>query len=563
MENLNKDTENKDINPAEGDGHTKNTAEEKEKSPVENGAEAANGKEDEAGTEQKNDKGTEKKEAAKHGSKKGKGFIHSTKFKRTSVSTAFTVGFIAVIVLVNVIVGILGNKFPSMNVDMTQNGLNSLSTQSKKVVDNVKIPITINVLTSKQQAESDSSYHQISSLAAKMTERNSKISVKYVDIDKNPTFAANYKTEKLVAGDVLVESSKRYRLLTSSDLFTQQASQDYTSSPEMYSNVDSALASAINTVISDKLPLAAFDTAHTEDLDSTSYKALLQNNSFKADDFSLLTDSIPAGTQLVVLGCPTTDLTDSEVDKLDKFLSNKSLAADRSLLVACAPGQKDFPKLSVLLKEWGIAVQSGVVLESDSKKYWYNPQQNYSQVNLLADIQDTPDLGSGSRDYGNYFTMPLSESVNILFQNKVNKTTYPLVKSSDSCYLVTNETQSAENIKKNSYNLAALSQDIVAVGSKSYKSNVIVCGSTQMFGDGIINSSSFANGKYVTALSKYAVGTANSDNQVTIEPKNANVKDITLNANMTNFFGVWIFMLLIPLAVVVTGIVVYVRRKRL
>lgn len=581
MERVNRNTDNNDINTAGSGEDKEKTALEHggaDAAKTENSEDAAKNEEAEetdaastaeTGNEEQSDAGEKEKkeEAAKRGGKKKKqGFkkyIHSTKFRRTSISTAFTVGFIAVVVLINVIVGILGNKFPSMNVDMTKSGLNSLSTQSGKVVDSVKIPVSIYVLTSRQQAESDSSYHQISSLTAKMVERNPKISVKYVDLDKDPTFSSNYKNEKLQSGDVLVQSDKRYRLLTSSDLFTQQASQDYTSA-ETYSNVDSALASALNTVISDKLPLAAFDTAHSEDLDATAYKTLLANNSFKTDDFSLLTDSIPKDTQIVVLGCPTTDLTDSEVDKLDKFLSDKSLAADRSLLVTYSPGQKEMPKLSTFLKEWGISVQqSGVILESNAQKYWYNQAQSYPQVNIIADIQSSPDLGSGASDYGTYFTAPLSDAVNILFEAKGSKTTYPLIKSSDSSYLVTDETKSTNNIKKSSYNIAALSQDTVTAGSKSYKSNVIVCGSSQMFADGIVNANSFANGKYVTALSKYAAGTQNSANSVDIQSKNANVKDITLSANMINFFGVWIFMFLIPFAVIVTGIVVYVRRKRL
>lgn len=511
------------------------------------------------------DAGTEKEGKGKNKGPKNhkfKKYIHSVKFRKTSISTAFTVGFIAIVVLINIIVGILGDKFPSINVDMTKNGLNSLSEQSEKVVDSVKIPVTIYVLAQKQQIESDSSYHQISSLAAKIAERNSKISVQYIDLDKNPTFAANYKSESLANGDVLVTSKKRYRLLTSSDLFTQQYSSDYSSS-ETYSNVDSALASALNTVTSDSLPLAAFDTAHSESLDSSGYKSLLENNSFKTDDFSLLTDEIPSGTQLVVLGCPTTDLTDAEVSKLANFLSDKSLAADRSLVVTYSPNQKDMPKLSSFLKEWGLSVQSGVVVESDSQKYWYNPSQSYSQVNIISDIQSTPDLGSGSSSYGDYFTTPLSSAVNILFENSGSKSTYPLIKSSDSCYLVTSETSSSDEMKKSSYNIAALSQDTVASGSKEYKSNVIVSGSTDMLSSSIIKATSFANGKYVAALSKYATGTQNSANTVDIESKDANVQDITLSAGMTTVWGVWVFMFLIPFAVITAGIVVFVRRKKL
>lgn len=513
---------------------------------------------EDAETDEKGKKGSVKKEK-KHGFKK---YIHSTKFKHGSLSTAFSVGFIVVVVLINIIVGILSDKFPSMNLDMTKNGSNSLSAESIKVVDNVKIPVTIYILAAEKDIASDTEYSQVNSLSAKIAERNSNIKVEYVDLDKNPTFAAEYKDESLVKGDVLVKSAKRYRLLTSSDLFTQQYSSDY-STTETYSNVDGKLASALNTVISEKLPVAAFDTGHKEGLDATAYKSLLTNNSFKSEDFSLLTDSIPKNTQLLVLGCPTTDFTDSEIDKLDKFLSDKTLAADRSILVTSSAGQSEMPKLAAFLKEWGISVTAGsAIMESDNSKYWDN-QTNYSAFNLFSDVQSTLSLGNNVSDYGKYFTTPLASSVNILFDTKGTKTTYSLVKSSDSCYLITSETKSTEGLKKASYNVAALSQDSVKVSDKTYKSNIVVTGSTQMFADGVINGSNFGNSKYIAALSKYATGTANSANEISVAAKSASTKDISLSAAMCNFVGVWIFMILIPLIVVILGIVVYVKRRRL
>ncbi len=84
-----------------------------------------------------------------------------------------------------------------------------------------------------------------------------------------------------------------------------------------------------------------------------------------------------------------------------------------------------------------------------------------------------------------------------------------------------------------------------------------------MLSSSIIKATSFANGKYVAALSKYATGTQNSANTVDIESKDANVQDITLSAGMTTVWGVWVFMFLIPFAVITAGIVVFVRRKKL
>lgn len=499
-------------------------------------------------------------------------FFHSQKFRHGSISTAFSIGFIIVVVLVNILVGILGDKFPSMNLDLTQNGSNTLSADSLKVVDRVKVPATIYILATKEQVQNDSLYSsygissssQVGSLAAKIAERNSNIKVQYIDLDKNPTFAAEYKSDNLTAGDVLVKTDKRYRVLTYTDLFNIQYSQDY-SSQQASSNVEGAYASALNAVVADKLPIAAFDTGHSEKMDMTAYKSLLTNNSFETKDFNLLTDQIPDGAQMIVLGYPTTDYTDAEIKKLSDFLGSKTMAGDRSLMVTFYPSQAKMPKLSNFLSEWGIEVPQSVVAESDQSKF-ISGNPTY----LLSDIQTTLDLtgkseqsGQSSTNYG-YFITPDSCPINLLYASKGARTTYSLAKSSAGSYLVSSSTKSSATPAKASYNTAALSQETISAGSdKYYKANVIAVGSSLVFSDGIINSTTFGNGKYMADLSKYATGTSSSDTAISIPTKALNATDITLSTGMSTLLGLGVFTLLFPMIIAIIGIVVHHKRRHL
>lgn len=502
----------------------------------------------------------------------GGGYLKSQKFRRGSISTAFTAGFIAVVVLLNILVGILGQKFPSMNIDLTQTGTNSLSAQSEKVIDSVKIPTTVTICATQQQVQNDQiyanygiQYSQVGSLAAKIAERNHSITVNYVDLDKNPAFANDYKSDNLTAGDVIVKTDKRYRVLAYTDLFDIETSQDG-SSQQVYSNVDGAFAGALNAVISDKLPIVAFDSGHAEKQDMTAYKKLLSSNSFDTKDFNLLTDEIPANTQMIVLGYPTTDLSDAEVTKLSQFLSSKTVDGDRSLMLTFFPNQGSMPKLQNFLKEWGLEVPQAVIVETNKQKY---VTQNPSY--LLSDVQTTLDLSGKAKeqqngqttDYG-YFITPQSNPVNILYTSKGSRTTYSLAKTSSTCYLVDNTTKEGANPPQASYNTAALSQDTVTVsGSKTVKANVIAVGSSLLFSDGIINASTFGNGKYMADLSKYATGTTATANALNIPVKEMNASDITLSSSLAGVFGLGIFTVLIPLAIAITGIIVYSKRRHL
>jgi ABC-2 type transport system permease protein len=505
----------------------------------------------------------EEHEKGKKKNSRFKNYFSSQKFKHGGISTAFTAGFIVVIILINVIVGILGQRYPSMNLDLTKERTNTLSEQSVKVVEKVKSPVTIYILATEAQTKGDQlfstygiKYSQVGELAAKMAEKNLNIKVQYMDLDKNPTFANEYKNEKLVTGDVIIKSDKRYRVLAYTDLFDIQFSQDGTSA-NTYSMVDSGLASGLNAVMSDTLSVASFDTGHSEQMDTTAYKKLLGNNAFETKDMNLLTEAIPEKTQLLVLGCPTTDLTDDEINKLGAFLGNTKLAGDRSLLVTFHPNQPQLPKLSAFLKEWGIEVPQAVVVESDQSKY-FNSNPSY----ILSNLQTTLKLTEKQADYS-YFITPQANPIHILFETKGDKTTYSLAKTDDTSYVVDSNTKEDSNPPKAAQNTAVLSQEALKSGEKEYKANVIAMGSTMMFNTEILSVNTFGNGKYIADLSKYATGSTGESTAIPSTPVQTNVSDIKLSTAMANLLGLGVFTLLIPLLIAIAGICVYQKRRHL
>lgn len=494
--------------------------------------------------------------------KDGPSYFQSEKFKHGGTATAFTAGFIAVIILLNVLVGILSDKFPSVNLDVTKASTNTLSADCLKIVDKVKISTTIYICATKEACENNTvsastngaaDYAQVSRLMAKAAERNSNIKLEYVDLVKDPTFASEYKNDSIAEGDVIVKSDKRYRVLTASELFTTQTSQ--TDGTTTYlSNVDGALATALNAAISDTMPVAAFETGHSEQIDSSAYKKQLENSSFETKEFNLLTDKIPENTQLLVLGCPTQDYTDAEITKIDNFLHDKTSSNDRSLLFTTSAGQKSLPKLNAFLEEWGLSVDpSTAVVETSTSKYFDN------QLNIFADVQSKLDLGSSVTSYKN-FLMPYSTPVTIKSDSVGSKTTYSLVKSSDSSVLAKNNSVGKE---KAAYDIAALSRENMQKDSKIYHANVIVSGSTLLFSSQLMNSSIFGNGAYTTSLSQFATGTSASDSKISTTTHEQFARDISVTAQGVAVLGYGVFTILLPLIVVIAGIVMFRKRRAL
>lgn len=524
--------------------------------PEENGAPQAEA------PEKTESSGKEKK------AKEGPSFFQSEKFKHGSSATAFTAIFIVVIVLLNVVVGILSDKYPSMNFDVTKSGSNSLSAEALQVIDKVKTDVEITVCASKQACEANTvatssstgasnatDYAQVSRLFSKAAERNPRIKLSYVDLDKDPTFANGYKNDSLAAGDVIVKSDKRHRVLTSSDLFTTQYSNDYSSTTT--SNVDSSIASALNSVTADVMPVAAFDNGHNEKMDATGYKHLLTNNSFETKDFNLLTDKIPDKTQLLVLGCPENDLTDAEIDKVEAFLHDKNSTADRSVLIACTAGQAELSKLSSYLEEWGLAANTNSVVEETSdQKYFSSP------LNIFADVQTTLNLG-GSGSYSNLLA-PYACPVTVKAKSVGSKSTYDLVKSSDTSVIYKTSGSTSSTSKAAAQTIAALSQETLSVSGKTVHANMIVSGSDMLFSNELLTSTVFGNSAYLTDLSRYATGTGNSSSTIATTSQELYAKDIRLASQQSvDALGYGVFTVLIPLIVLIAGIVVYRKRRAL
>ena len=192
------------------------------------------------------------------------------------------------------------------------------------------------------------------------------ITVKYVDLDLNPTFASDskYANYTLTTGSVLVENERRIRVLGITDLYSYTQDQT-TGAATYYMQVDSALASALMQVTAENVPVVSIAAgSHSEMLANglSSFKTLMENNQFEIKTFDPMTEEVPEDTQIVMLPTPSTDYTAEELAKLDAFLDDNT-EGNRSLWVTFHPSQIDLPNLSAFLEEWGLEVPTEVIRE--------------------------------------------------------------------------------------------------------------------------------------------------------------------------------------------------------
>ncbi len=511
----------------------------------------------------------EKKKAQESAPKAAKKSIFSSsKFKHGGIATAFTAGFIVIVILVNVVVSILGDRFPSLNIDMTAQSLNTLSEDSIEVVDSVTRPTKIIILVPEESVDQLSyagmSYSQVSNIAERMAERNSNITVEYVDLDANPTFATQYPNDQLSTGSVIVETELRHRVLSITDLYSVSSNYQ-TGESSYYSQVDGSLASAVNQANSETLPVVAFATGHGEMMETSTLERILSTNNFEPVTFNMLTDEIPEDTQVIVIGAPSTDYTLEEIDKLDKFLNDDTKELNRNLFITFYPTQEELPNLSTYLEEWGISASRDMIVESDSSRYVVD--QSWIISDLLTDEVAFNDQ---STDYG-YLVTPQSVPLTTLFDGRGDVSTYVLAQTSDQAFVIDPLDTSAAAIEAASeqtgvYNTIVMGQKYfnnVNGNSNLYKASVFVSGSMPMYTSTFLSSSAYGNQQYVIDLMRYATGTTDSSMGLYVRPVQMNAQDIRLTGYSVLWLGLGLFTALPFLVLMVAAIVVYVKRRHL
>lgn len=527
-------------------------------------------------------KAEKKSEKAKKAKKSEKGKLRkkltSSKFKHSGMATAFSCIFVAVVILFNVMFGLLVERFPALSFDLTSEQVNTLSEDAKEVAANVKEDVTIYIIGSEEDIMGDVpyssyglKYSQVGYLAEKFAAENSYISVQYIDPDANPGFISKYSSENLDTGSVLIESARRHRTLSVTDLFSvEQDSSTYEITT--YSMVDSALTNAINQVTLERVPIAAVETGHQEMMSSesgniTALYDLLEENNFEIQEFNSMTEDIPEKAQLLILAAPNTDYTQDELQKFDDYLADEEVELSRAIFISCHPTQTELPNLNTFCEEWGLSVDYGSMLEETDESHMISSSNTYVLSNYLqGDAEAEDQITFGNNESYDLLLTPASCNVNIVFNSSNSVVTYPLMGTYDSAQKVTvdEEGNTTEAGGTQQYYTMAMGQKWVqdSDGNTLLRS-VVVAGSTTMLVQSFLESSTFDNRDYMNDMFLYLTDYSASSNKVTSARIQTNVSDITATLAMCNFLGFWVFTIGIPAVLLIVGVVVWLKRRHL
>ena len=514
-------------------------------------AETAGKTEDTKAKKAKNKKSKPQKEKGKF-----KKFMKSRKARHGTSAVAITALVIVIVIVLNIIIGLLVDRFPDLELDLTSNSSFALQDDTIDYVSHLDSDVTVYILMEKDTFESQGTYFvQAQKMLNKMVSKsNGKMKVKYVDLTSNPSFTSDYPNVDWQSSSanniVLVESGKQYKVLTLADCFEyDEQTYNYNGSYSFTgTKIEQAVITAILNVTTDDKVVVDMIKGNNEQ-DYSSLKSLLENNAYQVNDVSLATGDFDKDAKVAIMYAPSVDLDEKIVEKLSTWLSNDGKYG-RSLIYVPTADMGEMPNLDDFLKEWGMSIDRGYVFETDET----------ALVNASSRYAFTVSYGDYYKDNLKNSKIPVvvseSHAVNITDEN----TAHALLKTTDKAGVLPIDADKSWDYKDaitgNGENVAA---EGVMTNEDKKSSRVVVFGSSIMFSDTIMKYNSFNNSAYFmnvinTIADKEDVG-------ITIESKSIDNTELGITDVATQNTMLVVFVIVIPIAILVAGFVFWLRRR--
>ena len=481
-----------------------------------------------------------------------KAFFKSRKFRKGGFSIVFIAVFVAVVIVLNMVAGLLTEKIPALTFDLSKSKTSELSQDTLDFISTIDKEVTITVLADENKYTSANEYYLMANTLLKQyRNQNKKIQIKYIDLTANPTFTSKYPDDTLSGGNYIVECGDKHRVLTNDDLF--EITQDmYGSSQVSSMEVEPAVTTAILNVTSENQTKVRFIDGFG-DYDASAFKTLLEKNNYDVATINTLTETIEESVEALVLYTPSVDLDDTSIKKIKDFLNNNGNYGKDFFFVA-SEQKTEMPKFNAFLEEWGMKMGDGLVAETDTSKlvpYYGRYDYRISLLDYSANSTEyTEGLKNKSINILGGFIIP----VEITNQN----TATPLLQTSELAKLVKfteTENPDIENLPSQQYNAAAIA---TKTSGNDEKSSVAVLGSNFMLSSAAISVPTYNNGAYIINLMNKL--TDNTDEGITIDGKNLEITALGITTDQINMLNV-VCMGVIPLVIVIVAVVIWVRRR--
>lgn len=473
-----------------------------------------------------------------------KKLFQTTGTKQGSFSIGVTAIVIAIVVVANMIIGQLPEKY--RNIDVSSTKIYEISDTSKDLLKELDHKVTLTVLAVKDETDD-----RITTFLSKYAGLSKNVSVKWIDPVLHPSALTENNAEK----DTIVvkcEDTGKSATVAFSDIIVQDMSSYYYTGSASESEFDGEgqLTSAINYVISDASQTVYRTSGHGESTFSTTISDLMKKNNYNVEELNLVMNTeIPDDCDLLMMYAPTNDLSQEEADVMKNYLKS----GGKVMLILGDTTSEQLPNLMGILSDYGMKEADGYI--ADPKRcYQGNAYYLFPQLSVPGDMANgiSSQMVLLVNTHGLELSDPARDTISV---NAFMSTT-------NNAYAVTEDAQT-----EGSYTLGAVATESISKDdaedenstddSETLESRLTVISSASMIDSQITDAFTTLEN---TTLFMNAV-TANFDGvkNISIKPKSLSVEYNTVQhsglLSLLVIFGV-------PIVLLIGGFSVWYRRRK-
>lgn len=476
--------------------------------------------------------------------KKFKDTINKKYLKNGSYSSIMIVVFVAIIIVINMIVGNLPSKYTRL--DISSEKLYTIGDETKAMLKDLDKDVIIY-----QIAQRGSEDENISNLLQRYADEYDHITVEQKDPVVNPKFISEYTSDNLSSNSLIIVCGDRNKVVNYNNIY--ESSLDYNTYSYKTTGFDGEgqITSAIAYVTSENLPVMYTLEGHGEqDLDST-VKEDIEKANMEIKSLNLLTEeSVPEDASCLLIDAPTTDISEDEKTALIEYLEN----GGKAMIFSDYTGQ-EMPNFDAVLENYGVNRVDGLVFEGDSQHY--AAQMPYYLVPTINSTDITSDLVSS----GYYILMPYAQGIQKSEDVRDTVTIESLLTTSDSAYSKTDV--NSGTLSKEDGDVDGpfdLGVSITETVDTDKETHIIYYSTSNLLQSQVNQMVSGGNEKLVMASLSALVDTEDSTT-VSIPSKSLEVSYLTLTAYDASFWKICVIGL-IPGAFLLVGFMIWLKRRK-
>lgn len=456
--------------------------------------------------------------------------VQAIQKKRNTYNAGMTALVLAIVIVVNLIVGQMPEQY--RNIDVSSTNIYEISETSTEFLGNLDKEIQFTIYA----VESDTD-ERIKTFISKYTSYTDQISVEWIDPVLHP---AALEEAGASSDSILIscEETGQSTLVYFSDIivYDQYSYYYYGSSVEQEFDGEGQLTSAINYVTNEESQHIYRTSGHGEATFTTSVQELMDKNLYTVTELNLLMETeIPEDCDLMVMYAPETDITEDELTMLQEYMA----AGGHFLLLIGDTNVNTFTNLSILMKEYGIESADGYIADME-RCYQGTPYY------IFPNISAYDELGNGLTS--EMVLMIYAHGLNLVDPERDSITQKEFMYTSNNTYAVTD----AEEVK-NRYTIGVTATEELEDGTSKF---TVISGATLIDSQIIDSFTTLDN----TTLFMNVV-TSNFEG---VENLSIEAKSLEIEYNTVQHVGLLSLLVIfgIPVVILIGGFVVWFRRRK-